>query len=209
MTSLALLRSAVADDLERSDLNSQITTEINNAIREYSRRRFWFNMTRTTTFSTVAAQEFYGASDSANIPYLTQIDLAVLTDGSNKYPLIPVDNTALEMMDTPTMADNRPTHFSYVVDQIRLWPTPDAAYSIRIDGMVSPVDLSADGDSNVFLTQAFDVIRHSARRRVQANTLKDQNGALMSAESERAALDSLNLHTTLLTRRGGIEATDF
>lgn len=209
MTTFALLKSAVADDLERSDLTSQIGTEINNAIKEYARRRFWFNQSRTLTFSTVASQEFYGTSDNTSIPYLTVIDLVVLTDGSNKYPLFRTDNDDMEMMLTPTTANNRPTNFARVVNEIRLYPVPDAAYSIRINGLVRPADLSADGDTNIFVTEAFDVIRHSARRRVMSNTLKDYDGAGVAAEAERSAYESLLSESTLVMGRGGIEATDF
>ena len=209
MTTFASLRSAVADDLERSDLTTQIGTEINNAIREYSRRRFWFSQSRTLTFSTVAAQEFYGTSDSASIPRIVEADKVILTDGSNRYPLCQVDNDTMEMMDTPSTADNRPTHWAYVQGEIRLWPTPNAVYSIRVTGLIAPEALSDDSDSNIFTLNAFDVIRHSARRRVMSNTLKDLEGASVASEAERAALSSLNTQSVLLMGRGTIEATDF
>lgn len=209
MTTFASLRSAVAGDLVRSDLSTQIGTEINNAIRENSRRRFWFNQSRTLTFNTVSAQEFYGSADSASIPYICEVDSIILTDGANRYPLCQVDNDKMEFMDSPSTADNRPSHWAYVYPELRLWPTPNAAYAIRITGLVAPVDLSADTDNNVFTVNAFDLIRHSARRRVQANILRDTEGAMISAEAERAALNSLLMQSTLLMGRGQIEATQF
>jgi hypothetical protein len=209
MTTFATLRNAVADDLERSDLATQIGTEINNAIREHSRRRLWFNQSRSLTFSTVAAQEFYGSADNASLPRLTEIDRIILTDGANRYQVIQVDNDTMELMDTPTMADNRPSHWAWVYPEMRLWPTPNAVYSVRVTGLIAPADLSGDTDSNIFTVNAFDLIRHSARRRVMANTLKDIDGATIAAEAERSALSSLNMQSVLLMGRGTIEATQF
>jgi len=62
MSTYAEMQSKIADDLNRSDLTSQIQREINRAIRKYSRKPFWFNGQKFN-FSVVANQQIYDSSD--------------------------------------------------------------------------------------------------------------------------------------------------
>lgn len=209
MTTFLALKNAVADDLARSDLTIQIGTEINQAIREYARHRFFFNKSRTLSFSTNAGQETYGASANPSIPYLTIIDRVMLTDGSIRYPLMHVDTDAVEDAQKPSDANNRPYWWAWLYPEIRLHPIPDAVYALRVTGLVRPVDLSADGDNNVFTSEAFDLIRHSAKRRVLANSIQDFEAAAAVKMIEDAALDTLMRQTALIENQGAIRGTCF
>ena len=74
MTTLATLKSRIADDISRSDLTTQIANSITDAITYYQNRRFFFNETRSETFDTVAAQSLYRSSDDAAIPTFARLD---------------------------------------------------------------------------------------------------------------------------------------
>jgi hypothetical protein len=85
MSTYGEMQTTIADELDRSDLASQIQKAIKTAIKKYQRKRFFFNEARSLTFNTVDGQEFYTAADSSDIPNLLFIDTVKLTiSGSDK-----------------------------------------------------------------------------------------------------------------------------
>ena len=88
MSTFGNMMDRIADELDRTDLTSQIQKAIQTAIDRYERKRFWFNEARSITFNTVDGQEFYTSSDNSAIPNLLQIDVVRLTvSGSDKIEL--------------------------------------------------------------------------------------------------------------------------
>ena len=76
---LAQMKARIADELgQRTDLTSQISFAISDAISFYNNERFIFNESRDITFSTVPAQEFYGAADNTAIPNMWSFDYLIL-----------------------------------------------------------------------------------------------------------------------------------
>lgn len=65
MSTYTQMQAKIADDLNRSDLTSQIQREINRAIRKYASIPMWFSST-TANFLTAAGQQSYDTAD--NLP---------------------------------------------------------------------------------------------------------------------------------------------
>jgi len=62
MSTYAQMQAKIADDLNRSDLTSQIQREINRAIRKYASIPFWFSST-SANFTTANGQWNYDTAD--------------------------------------------------------------------------------------------------------------------------------------------------
>ena len=199
----------VADDLARTNLNSQIGNEINAAIREFDTKRVWFNETRDLTFNTVAAQAEYTTADNSNIPNLIRIDGMFSTLNSNdKWLLKPMDKAQREWL-TPPNDPGRPTWYTFTNKVLTLWPVPDAVYQIRVMGWYRLAALSIDTDTNIWTEEASDLLRHSARRRLLTNVVQDAEGAAIAQTSEAAAWAAIERETILRTNAGTICHTDF
>lgn len=62
MSTYAQMQAKIADDLNRSDLTTQIQREINRAIRKYASIPMWFSST-SANFTTAAGQQTYDTAD--------------------------------------------------------------------------------------------------------------------------------------------------
>lgn len=192
MPSLSTLKSRIASDLSRSDLTSQIANAIADAVAEYQVRRFWFNQARDT-FITVAGTEFYvSGSDPEDIPTdIAEIDSLTVTQGTTKYTLDPIGFTAGETLSSNTSSRGRPLFFSWYAQQIRLYPVPDAEYTVTIS-YLQKIDIpGSDGSSNVWTTEAEALIRAAAKRYLFRDVLRNYQAASAAMEAEAVALRRL------------------
>lgn len=172
-TTYLLLQSQIADELGgRTDLLSvlsgsgltlsPIKNAIQSAIAKWERTPFYFNeVYNAALFSTVINQEFYTTAAAAAIataPNIHRIHIA----GSARYPLIRVSSAQLDdLAITATAA--KPTHWSYFGANIRFYPIPDAVYALAVSYTQKVAALSADGDTNVWTSDAFDLIKAEAK----------------------------------------------
>jgi hypothetical protein len=208
MSTYVEIVAQVADDLARTNIGSQIGAEVNAAIRYYDTKRAWFTEERTLTFSTVAAQEDYTSADNSYIDDLIRIDGMWSTLSNDKWRICPMDYVEREGL-TPPNDSGRPVYYAYTSRTIRLWPVPDAVYTVRVLGWYRLAALVNDSDTNVWTEEAEDLIRHSARRRVQANVVRDYEGAAATKQLEDEAWSAIDRETILRSGSGIICPTDF
>jgi len=62
MSTYLQMRSKIEDDLNRTDLTTQVNREINRAIRKYAREPMWFSA-KKLNFSTAINQQYYDSAD--------------------------------------------------------------------------------------------------------------------------------------------------
>lgn len=191
---LQTMLDRIADDLTRSDLASQAQSAILDAVDHYAHDRFWFNVTRSKTFQTVAGQQAYGAAALIEIPDVIQFDGLFLRDGTSGYYLEWVDAHEAEWrLSGVSTAPGRPTDYTFADGQLLLWPVPNAAYTLRplMHYRLSPLAMPAD--RNAWLNEAEQLIRAHAKMLLYANVLEDDEGAArMQAQipAHRAKLDA-------------------
>lgn len=210
MATFLALKTEIAGDLKRSNLTTEIAAAVQSAIAWNERTRFWFNETRSVTFNTVASQEFYGTADSTDIPNMLKIDSVFLRDGNNVYPLDRAYDAEQEEESQNATLTGRPTQFSYsAVGQIRLLPVPAAVYPMRIHGVKRLTALSADGDTNAWTTEAYELTRCTAKRFLYTHIIKDMEQAQIMVMAETAAKDQLLVETSQRRALGRIVPTEF
>lgn len=210
MSNFGTLRDRIADELDRADLTSQIEREIKSAIAYYERRRFWFNEKRID-FPTVASQEWYTSTDDSDIPNLLTLDIAkIAITATTKHELELLPYAELEFSSDGGEADEgQPTSLAYFQKQVRLYPIPDASYSVVLSGIFALDALSASADTNAWMTDGEDLIRARTKRMIYSKVIRDRELALEEKENEKEALSSLISATTDKKATGRVLPTQF
>ena len=200
MTDFGTMKARIADELSRSDLTSQISNHILDAIKRHETRVFWFNKTEAT-LNTAAGDEYYALPsdflqvDSLRITYNEEND--VLTERSYKY------------IDDRSIIQGEPTVFAIHREQLRLYPIPDQVYPLTMAYVYRPAALVNDTDSNVWTTDAEELIRSSACRNLCLTVIRDPQYATLWAGVESSALRALQRRTALSTTTGTIHPSGF
>jgi hypothetical protein len=205
-TTLSTMRSRIADDLNRSDLSTQIDKAINRAITFYEKEHFWFNES-VDTFATVASQSSYGTSDgvASDIAEIIYMEIAI---GTQNWSLNPKSYHYIRGMIGMGYAGDP---YNYAINQQKIWvyPIPSQVRTITITYQSRQAELTSDSDTNNFLTYAEDLIESRARGWLYGHVIKDQSLANISYQEEKEALDALRTKTGKLLSTGFIEPTQF
>ncbi len=210
MSNFGTMRDRIADELDRADMTSQIEREIKSAIAFYERKRFWFNEKRTN-FATVAAQEWYTSTDDSDIPNLLTLDIAkIAITSTTKHELELLPYAELEFVSTNGTADQgQPTSLAYFQKQVRLYPIPDASYSVVLSGIFALDALSASADTNAWMTDGEALIRARTKRMIYSNVIRDPELAREAKFTEDDELKALASATTDKKATGRVLPTQF
>lgn len=209
MATLATMKSRIASELARDDLTSQIASAISDAIAFHEVERFWFNQTRTITFDTVSSQVAYTSSDNQYIPYIIRLDRLFFDETGQIYDLDRYEPQDFEFISNNSTTTGRPTAYTYTDSTIRIWPTPDAAYSMRAYAHYKLTSISADGDTNAWTTEAEELIRTAAKLRIYLDVTKDYEAAAAMQAKIQPLIDRLSSETSSRLSTGRITPTDF
>lgn len=189
------MKTRIADEIADSTLSSQIILAINSAIQFYERQEFYFN-TKTGSFPTVAAQEYYGAAANADIPNIIKIISANVNPGGYKYAMTGVPFSSIEEVQDGTKTYT-PETYAYFNQQIRLFPIPNDVYTVTMAYVYRLTALSADADENAWTDDAEELIRQRAKRLIATDVLRDIDMAQAASALELEALNALKKETRL------------
>lgn len=214
MATLADIKADIADSIDDTtgEYSAAIAKAIAKAIRYCERKTFYFNETRDVTFPTVNAQEWYGAADNANIPTLVHIQAVFREDANNvRLPLNYDTPQSIELLADNSAIRGEPMSYTYFGQRIRIYPIPDTQpFTIRLQlGPYRLAALTGDTDSNVWTTEAVDMITARAKYIVYKDTLKD---AAMAAEALNDFNDqesALYAETSSRNGSGFVQPTSF
>lgn len=192
MTTFATMKARIEREMVRSDIDTEIAEAINSAISQYEVHSWWFNESITTTFSTVANQQAYSSSDSSDIPKFLGIDEVRLTRSSNSLlPLRRVTFPDLSQRTSSTTTTGVPTLWTWYAERIHLFPIPSGVWTIRVSGTKRGSDLSADGDTNGWMTHGEVLIRSAAKRMIAEHVVREPTVAAAMAQAEAQAFAAL------------------
>jgi hypothetical protein len=207
---LAQMKQRILDEIDRGDLASQTSLAINDAISFYQNERFIFSESRDITFSTVAAQEFYGAAANAAIPTMWSFDYLILYLGSIPWPVKRRTPEEVEILNNNGLVMGQPYNYAWYNKQIRLGPVPDAVYSMRIAGRITVAAPASDVEvGNPWMIDAEKMIRCRAKYELFLNVIKDTDQAQVMAAQIQEAYDQLKGAANRLTGTGEISPTQF
>ena len=189
MTTLLQMRTNIATDLKRSDINTDINRAINKALAHYETEDFWFSE-KTSTFSTVANQQSYTTTDTS-ITDILKINKVSVTKNNMRYILEPKTFQYIRDIYNNTSYKGYPDFYALWADKIWLYPTPDAVYTITVDYFQKFSDVSADGDENDLMIYGGDLIEQRARYVLNRDLIEDEAAMARARQGEAEALESL------------------
>jgi hypothetical protein len=139
------LRSRVSSEMKRGELTADATavaTAIITAIDYFKRRRFpWNEFAVTNAGVTVPDQTDVTLSTSSRVITIDSLKIHI---GQRDYPLTPTPFRSIDAVDSGQWA-GYPEMYSFHHDMIRLYPIPNASYTIAVAGIWDLTELSAFG----------------------------------------------------------------
>lgn len=186
MSTFLIMQSRIADDLVRDDLGNQIKNAINDAIELQEGERYKFNEKRYTLL-TVAGQEYYDLDDGtlltsaggavATGEILLEVDDIFVTINNSTYPLVPRTQQHVNEWQSTTY-QGQPADYTIYGQQLRVWPVPDAEYTLNLMGLgrLGSNPLTADADTNAWMTDGAAIIRAQAKMLLYRDVLRDAEG---------------------------------
>lgn len=131
------LQSRIAAELRRSDLTSQIVSEIASAIEYYQYEEFPWTEASMVPFTTVQGQRYYTLP--ANFLRVTDVLSQI---GNYTYWLQPNTEQYLDRIDWGnTFWTSYPLLFSIWTNQIRLFPPPQSGLPVQVKGIIQQLTL--------------------------------------------------------------------
>jgi hypothetical protein len=187
MSTYGTMKTRIADEfVNESITTAQIENAIKSAVKHYEREAFWFNQ-KVGTFATVAAQEYYTTAANADIPDIVRIDSMRSSEG-NLLRAVSFDH--IEQMQDGSVT-SPPGFYTRYKDQIRLYPIPDAVYTMTMAYIYKLTTLSADADTNAWTDECEEMIRQASKRILSTDILHADDMAQRYAELERVAYDRI------------------
>lgn len=186
------LKTRIASELVRDDLaigeegEHHTITAIGAAINYYKGQNLWFLRTRQTA-ATVASQDYI--TRPTTIERITRIAVPSLGIDLDKE-----DWEELEREDEPTAQTGQPISYAEAEGgtQLRIWPTPNAVYALKIMGTRRIPDMASDGDTTVWTNEAYDLIAARAKVELARFPLRDPDAEAAASREEARALQAIN-----------------
>lgn len=204
MTTLAAMKTRIAEELRRSDLTTQIAAAIQTAIQAYEHERWFFNESRDNTFATIVNQANYGVTEAAFIGRITKIDYVFIIIGDQPFRLKNDAMIDIEDVSTNNTFYGQSDSYAWYNRQLYLYPIPNEIWTVRVAAVFETSAPLTDGEANNFwMTKAELLIRARAKYEIQLHVLKNPEAAGLMASAVTEAWDQLNLRTTRLVKTAG------
>lgn len=199
------MQTRIADELDRSDLTTQIQQAINSAVSFYARKNF-FGTETSFTFNTVVGQEYYTEADAPEIgtsPFLDNLNVNINTGR------IQMSRQTFEYIDSisflPT-ATGQPYLWAYRSKKLRFYPIPSQVYVVTVQN-TPRLGLLTDPNESNFWTDtdagAECLIRTKAKLYLLLNVIR---GSDMTAEIAMMKQQEIEERTALFGETGSRKA---
>lgn len=150
---------------------SDVAASINEAIRYFKFREFWFNV-KTDTSKTLTIGDPAISLPSDFLIEIPENGFVINYSGS-RYVLCKKDQSEYDMVNTE--ANGLPYMYSRVSGGYKCYFYPNIAYSMVISYLKEYDDLVNDGDTNDFTVYADALIRNYALYMLHNELRQDQN----------------------------------
>lgn len=172
-TTLGTLKTLIASDLERTltdtshastsrTWDNEISVAILDAVKLYKSKHWWFlqEPTATAQTSTCSTTTSYVSEPTG----LIQLDSLRVTANSQRYEVKPVSFSEMESLhDGATTDTGQPYMYTRYGARVRLYPSPDQAYTLTWSGLYDQASLTSDAISNDWMTHGRLVIKAMAK----------------------------------------------
>lgn len=208
MATLGNVQDRIADDLNRTDLSTQIIKAINRSIEHYAKEPFWFTETSGTFTTSDSAAYYTDASPTLFPTDISRIQYVEVTVNGNDYELEPWKIEDIQRANV-TGNKNQPLAYAWWQKRLYTYPLANGAYPVTVYYNKNYSAMSVTTSSNDFTTYAEDLIEARARKWLNARVLKNTEEALVAAQEEQDALTALRQKNQGYVNTPPVEPTDF
>ncbi len=202
------MQQRIADDIDRSDLSTQVKKSINRAIIYFQTEPFWFKE-ESTSFSAVSGQEEYTMGTGGVPTDIEMIDIMERQYSGDKTTMTEITPFELEAKQSGD-ATGIPDEYAQYENKFKLYPIPNqSGITILLKYTKNYAELSADADTNDWLVYAEDLIEARARWWLNLRVIKDINAASDDERQMVSALDALRTLNQHKTGQGRVVPTSF
>lgn len=166
MSDYGTMQSRIADELNRGGLTSQIQNAIISALRHYKYTRLRWNIARTET-TTTADVEYYGLPDD-----FLEGDTMILIDGNDLDFMQERSHFWIDKEKASNDYTSRPYVYAVQADEMRLYPTPDDEYTLRLTYVYELDEPTASTSTNDWFTSGEELIRLHAKVDLLENVIR-------------------------------------
>jgi hypothetical protein len=194
------MKNRIASDLERTltdvthvtlgrTWDKEIEDAIFDSIKLYRSRPFWFLQepnTLTITSSTTSGSEYVN-----DYTGLIRLDSLRITISGQRYSMREISFNEMESRFDGVTTQNQPYEYSRYGGRIRIYPVPDAAYTLTWSGIFEDSTLTGNEISNGWMTHGELLIRASAKLLLLRDYIKsyeDVPAAQQALENAEKAL---------------------
>lgn len=179
MATLGQLKTRIARELDRTDLDAEISDSVRTALDFYRAERLYFNEGMSEMDTSAGQSEYPLPEDYAGLWYM------MITAGRYTYELSEQSYHWLDIHDSDTENTGLPRDYAIFDQQFRLEPTPDDVYRLRLM-YTRALELSAsDSAVNAWITEAEELIRLHAKVDLLVNRIRGQE-AIAEAQGLRS-----------------------
>jgi len=199
MSTRTIMLARIADEIDRTDLTSQIANAVDTAITLHEGQRFWFNEVGGVSFVTVANTAYY--SEPADLLELDAIRISY----SGKTP--PLKEKTWEWYRDHALDSSSGVPWAFAQYEAKTWlfPTPNAVYTLYRD-YLKKFSTTLVADTNAWYVEAEALIRAEAKRYLNVHVLRNQTEAAMMEREVSRALANLQRQTIMRTSSGQVRA---
>lgn len=153
---LAQMRTALQARGYATDTATSQTEAINTRYRALAGKRRWpWLEAQNATLVTVANNAVVSTAAITDLLWIDAVRIESTTEFWELEYLSPQEFRELEHRDRD---GQRPANWTQINGTLRLWPRPDRVYTVTVDYLKDPPDLSADGDTPLFAATYHDLL---------------------------------------------------
>lgn len=164
------MQDRIEAELHRDDLISgnYAQNAIKAAIKHYERERWYFNEEVATTVTVAGTASYSLPSD-----FMAMDSVKVTVNGS-KLRMEPMTFQEMDARDDGSASTRGvPQWWCIYENQLRLYPVPDAVYTITESYQKRLTELSADADTNAWVDDLEELIRCKAMVNIAMYSIRD------------------------------------
>ncbi len=155
----------IANEINRDDLNTEIGEAVKAAIRHFETERFHFN-------SDVQQTTLTSGSGALTLPpgFFSLVSIKLRINSVDR-SLLPMSYQEMDEYDSMQSVTGQPVYYSIFEELLRLFPKPDSSYTAFLSYFRTYELPTDNGDTHVFIDNAYDLIKYYAKFLVYANLL--------------------------------------
>lgn len=219
MATLSDLSSNIADDLARSDLETQITRNIGYAVQKLRREVSHLTEQRGCVLTTAQGQAWYSAVDlsaaegyedmtgaTVTVSDILGIDYMSLGPTGSGQRICETHHEDFQRLLDSTASSGEPVNFCIYAGRIGLWPTPSATMTVYFTANVRPQVPAAASSSSVYFDEAQELVEAMAAARVCRKVIQDYERAAQFDAIAVSEMQALGWETVKKTTTGRLKA---